>query len=452
MSLRPASLARRGGARARPARAFVAALMAAGLACSFGGGPKDVAVVPTARAERGTFRVAVEEVGVLRAQRGERIIASDWGLVGSAIDDGALVEKGDVVVQIDMTDAQSQLVQLSSELQASRSETEKQLERLSFQQQSQALDLKVSQANLDFAERKLASARKSLEDAERQLALGLVPASSRQQKLQALQSAELEAERARVARARKEEEIASERRGMEVERRQAESTFRELDRRRDELAKEIERGTLRAPARGRVFFTKRRFSGSPEERKLRAGDQVGPWMGPLAEIPDLASLEVRSQVDETLLGRVAEGAPVEVTVGAVDGLALSGRVARVDMLAVKRSRSEGGGFRDESAAADAVEQVVFPTTIALDGTDDRLQPGMTVSVRYVLDSVPDAVSVPQQAVFGTAARAFVFVKSGDDSERREVTLGPSSGGRVVVTSGLREGEEVFLGDPREGSA
>jgi HlyD family secretion protein len=443
------SVVRRGlvAAAILPVALVMAALVTA--ACSFGGArsSEDAPPVPTARAERGDFRVVVEEVGVLKAERGERLVAQTWGQIGTLVDDGTVVKPGDVVVQLDVTELQSQLGQLDADLSESRSNASKQIERLALQQKSEAFDLAVSKANADFAQRKLESAQKALADADRQLAKGLISQQSRDEKEEAVHVAELEAERATVEHARKTEESSASQRGIEVERQQAESQFRQFEERRKELTQEIDEGTLKSPGAGRVFYTKRRFRGGAEERKPRVGDEVAPWYGSIAEIPDLASIIVRSQIDESLVGRVPADTPVEIEVGAVEGLKLSGKVERIDVLAVPRSRSEGGGFRDDEATPDSVEQVVFPTTIRVDAADDRLQPGMTVTVRYILQTVPAAISVPESAVFGSGTEAFVFVKS-RKPERRPVTLGPSSSGRVVIASGLKDGDEVYLGDPR----
>lgn len=439
-------------------RALVAVLVLGAVlaqGCSFGGSRRassdDEPPVPTAAVERGTFRVVIDEVGVLRAQRGERLRAVTWGMIATLVDDGTLVQPGDVVVTLETDELESQLAQVASDLEEARSQADKQLERLAFQQKSEAFDLAVSQANRDFADRKLASAREALEDAERQLRLGLISQQARDQKEQSLRSAELEAERAHLSHERKLEEASASQKGIDVERRQAEATFRQIEQRRQELQEEIDKATMRSPGSGRVFYAKRRYRGGSEERKPRVGDEVAPWYGSIAEIPDLASIEVRSQVDETLLGRVPAGTPVEVEIGAVEGLTIAGRVERVDVLAVPRSRSEGGGFRGDQPSPEAVEQVVFPATISLSATDDRLQPGMTVSVRYVLETVPDAISVPEAAVFGSGGDAFVFVKEGRKPERRSVELGPASSGRVVIRGGLEAGEIVYLGDPRGAS-
>ncbi len=429
--------------------AVAVAVIASGLlGCTFGGASPDHEEPPVAVAERGAFQVVVEETGVLRATSGDRLVPKTWGMVAEVVDEGATVQPGDVVVRFDTSEIESYLQQVDAEMAETRAQANKHLEELAFQEKSQALDIKSSEAALEFARRKLASSRQALDDADRQLASGLISHAARDRAEVAWRAAAFDAERAQVQHERKLEDIATERRSVELERQRASQVFANLEARRRDVLARMEQASLKASIAGRVFFTKRRWRGSPEERKVRVGDDIGPWAGAVAEVPDLSRLEVRSQVDETLVGRVVNGTPVQVEVGAVEGLALSGRVTRVDPLAIVRSRSEGSGFAGSEVTPEAVEQVVFSLTVELDGTDDRLQPGMTVGVRYVLDELPDVVSVPEDAVFGKGAEAFVFVKSRRGHERRRVTVGPASAGRVVIEQGVAGGESVYLADPR----
>ncbi len=420
-------------------------------ACTFGGAPRSekVAEVPKGRVERGEFRVTVEEVGILRSVDAQVVKAQDWGQVAKLVDAGTHVEKGDPVIWLDTTEAEQYAVQLDAEIAEARSQAQKQLERAAFQERSQTLDLRVSQAQLDFARRKLETARKADADAARQLEHGLISQEARERAEHALENADFEAQKQDLQHQRKIEEIRSESQQLQVERRQAEQTTDEHERNRAEIQRRIDGSTLRAPAAGEVFFTKQRFRGAREERELRAGDEVGPWVGALAEIPDRTRMEVRSQVHEALAARVTAGVPVEITVKALDDLKLAGKVQGQDVLAIPRSRSEGAGFSGQTKKALVAEDVVFPLTISLDHVDERLQPGMTVGVSFVLDTLPDALSVPQQAVLSNGAHAIVLVAGTGGPVEREVRLGPESNGRVVVLEGLEAGEEIYLGDPRE---
>jgi multidrug resistance efflux pump len=431
--------------------ALLALLAGASCACTFGAAPRTekAAEVPRARVERGEFRVTVEEVGVLRSVDAQSVKAQDWGHVARLVDEGTHVVKGDPVIWLDTKEAEQWAVQLDAEIAEARSESQKQIERAAFQQRSQELDLRVSQAQLDFARRKLETAQKADDDASRQLEHGLISAEARERVGRELESADFEARKQDLEHQRKVEEIHSEAQQLQVERNQAEQTMHEHERRRADVQRQLDGATLRAPAAGEVFFTKQRFRGGKEERELRVGDDVGPWLGALAEIPDRTRMEVRSQVHEALAARVAEGTPVLITVKSLDGLQLAGKVQRQDVLAIPRSRSEGAGFSGQAKKALVAEEVVFPLTISLDHVDPRLQPGMTVGVSYVLDTLPDALSVPQQAVLSDGTRAMVLVAGAGGPVERKVRLGAESGGRVVVLEGLEAGEEIYLGDPRD---
>jgi multidrug resistance efflux pump len=420
-------------------------------ACRFGGaGEGNDEALPMATAERGEFRVSIEEVGVLRASVAQEVKAQRWGRVSKVLDDGAKVNAGDPVLWFDTKDLEQYVRVLDAELAESQGESEKHLERMAFQERSASFDIAVSEANLDFEKKKLLLARKSDADARRRRELGLISQAAADAEAERLRGSELSAEKARLAHARKLEEIESRRRGIEVERQKAAQQSQQVAERREWVQKELDASILVSPTAGEVFLPKQRFRGQGPERGAGAGDQVGPWMGTLVQIPDRSKLEVRSQADEALIGSVIDGLPVEIRATAIEGLRLRGKVRSSAILAVPRSRSEGAGFSDDKKVT--VEKIVFPIIIDVEGSDPRLQPGMTVSVSYLLSVLPDAVSVPDDTVFGSAEAPIVFVFAGDagdqDFEVRPVRLGPASGGRVVVTEGLAAGEKISRGDPR----
>ena len=427
---------------------LVVAVLAGSCGCRFAGRSSEPSrEVPTAHAERAAFRVTIEEVGVIRSQSAEQIKAPFMGTVQKVLQDGAPVAAGDAVLWMDTKDLLKRAGELDADLHEAQSERDKQLERMAFQAKSTKLDVQVSEANVRFADQKLETARRAEADAARQLALGLISTQSHDDKAQALRSAVLADEKAHLAHQRKLEEIASADRGVAVQRQQAERQFDQTRASRDDVARQIEEAMVKSPVAGSLFLPRQRFRGNGEERSVRVGDFVGPWTGSLAQIPDRSRLEVRSQVAEAAMSRVAVGTPVEIRATAVQGLVVAGHVQRLDVLAVPRSKSEGAGFSAKSDRAD--EQVVFPVVVELAAMDPRLQPGMTVAVSYVLSTVPDAVSVPEAAVLGGSSKPIVLVKTPRGPAEREVALGASSNGRVVVTKGLAGGEEVYLGDPRE---
>jgi multidrug efflux system membrane fusion protein len=77
--------------------------------------------------------------------------------------------------------------------------------------------------------------------------------------------------------------------------------------------------------------------------------------------------------------------------------------------------------------------------------DDRLWPGDFVNARVLLEVRRDVVTVPSAAIQRGPDGIFTWVVTPTESaEVRSITSGPTTGGRVIVTSGLAEGERVVV--------
>jgi len=77
----------------------------------------------------------------------------------------------------------------------------------------------------------------------------------------------------------------------------------------------------------------------------------------------------------------------------------------------------------------------------------RLQPGMYAEVHLSSNAVPDALTIPIQAVRRTDNSTTVLaVDSENKVEVREVKLGVENPNEVQVLSGLNEGDRVIVGN------
>lgn len=112
------------------------------------------------------------------------------------------------------------------------------------------------------------------------------------------------------------------------------------------------------------------------------------------------------------------------------------------------ARIEGDDTPEEGLVTFIDNQVDNTTgTITLKGTfanaDRRLWPGQFVNVVLILKEQPNSLLIPSHAVQTGQDGQFVFVmKPNKTVEQRKVKLGPPSKGSVVITEGLREGEQV----------
>jgi hypothetical protein len=78
-----------------------------------------------------------------------------------------------------------------------------------------------------------------------------------------------------------------------------------------------------------------------------------------------------------------------------------------------------------------------------------LRPGLLADVEIIVDKIPDAISIPNQALFEKDGRQFVFVQNLKDNhfEERTIKLAKRSESVMVMAEGLKPGEIVALGDP-----
>jgi HlyD family secretion protein len=78
-----------------------------------------------------------------------------------------------------------------------------------------------------------------------------------------------------------------------------------------------------------------------------------------------------------------------------------------------------------------------------------LRPGLLADVEIIVDKIPDAIHIPNQALFEKDGRQFVYVQNLKDNrfEERTIKLAKRSESVMVIAEGLKPGEIVALGDP-----
>jgi len=79
--------------------------------------------------------------------------------------------------------------------------------------------------------------------------------------------------------------------------------------------------------------------------------------------------------------------------------------------------------------------------------DVLLRPGLLVEAEIIVESIPNAIYVPQQGVFERGDRPVVYVRNGARHEPRVVRLGKRTESQVAVVEGLKEGEWILMADP-----
>jgi RND family efflux transporter MFP subunit len=190
--------------------------------------------------------------------------------------------------------------------------------------------------------------------------------------------------------------------------------------------------TLTAPAAGMVSLVSVWHSG--DSTPFKPGENVWPG-APIAELPDASSLRIAGRVDETERGRLALEQPVTVQLDAIPDRQFTGSVEEIGTIA---SLDFSGNWPFP---------LNFNLRIALDQQDPRLKPGMTAQVTVVVDRIPNAITIPSQAMFQKSGQTVAYVWNGSEFREQVISIGRTSRDRILVAKGLNPGDRVALNDP-----
>lgn len=381
------------------------------LLAACGGVPDDA--LPTAAAERGAFAMTLSVPGELEAVKSEFVSAPNVKgtlKITYVAEEGAHVKAGDVLVEFDRSDLEKELESALSRLQIARTKQ--------AQKQAQlAVRLASAQSEVTKAELELQRAKMRLTDSE------TVPRVERE-------SARIDVEEYTLAVDRSKSSLESVRLEGEAELELLRLEAEEAATKVRQFEEQLGRLKIEAPADGLVILTEAWRQG--KRGKVTVGDAVWPG-NPLMELPDLAKMHVEAWVHEVDASLVKVGQKVSVIVDAIPEPAWPGVVERVADLAVQRK---------EESTVKHVKVIV-----GLDRTDAALKPGMTVRAEVLVDEVPDALTVPREAVFYEGPLAYVWRDGLAGWDRAAVKLGATNDSHVVVVEGLETGDRVALADP-----
>ncbi len=160
-----------------------------------------------------------------------------------------------------------------------------------------------------------------------------------------------------------------------------------------------------------------------------AGFNSGTEVMSIANLNDMIITAHINQADVT---RMKTGQPVEVQVESVPGLKMKGEVERIAPQAVIKNGIKG-----------------FSARITIKNLDERIRPGMTSILSIPVASVENALSVPLSAVFTEKGERYVYVKDGEQFERRPVQIGISDYAYAEVQRGVNDGDVVALETPAD---
>jgi len=152
-------------------------------------------------------------------------------------------------------------------------------------------------------------------------------------------------------------------------------------------------------------------------------------------IANLNDLIVNAHINQADVTRLHVDQQVEVSVEAVSGLKVVGRVERIAPQSTLKNNIRG-----------------FAARILLKDVDSQIRPGMSANISIPVASADNVVAAPLAAVFtetNPATREIerhIWVRKDETWERRPIKIGVSDYFFAEVTSGLQAGEVVSLED------
>lgn len=195
---------------------------------------------------------------------------------------------------------------------------------------------------------------------------------------------------------------------------QAEADSREAKARRDQVAYELDRTTLRAPLTG--FLVKKHV-------------EVGTWVNPgdpIAELVDLDPVYASGPVGERKVDLLRNGQPATVAVDALPGQSFRGTVSHIIPQADPQSRT-------------------FPVKVSIPNSDGRLKSGMLARVTIKVGEGRRGFLVPKDAVVRRGSDDVIFIVEDGLAREYRVKTGRAVKGFMEVFHGtLKPGQEVVI--------
>jgi len=379
--------------------------------------------VPTARLAKGPLRLTVHATGDLRAGRTMSLVAPPVGgmlRLVRMVPTGVPVRAGDVIIEFDPADQQFTLEQSRSEV----AEAEQEIAKMKADTAAQGAQDEVGLLTARFAVRRAeldASANELIAAIEAEKNVLTLDEARRalEQLTQDVQSraATNSASLAVLLEKRNKATLAMQRAQQVI----------------DSLV-------IKAPLDGVVSVKDNRDAmggmmiwgmSMPEYRE---GDTVWPGR-PVADVIEAGRMELRAKIDENDRANLTEGQDAAVEIDSIPGQTFPAKVGALSGLASRAGFFESSGVTRQ-----------FDVTFQFVKADERMKAGASANVTIDGKVVADALTVARQAVFQKNGKTYVFVKTGDRFQSREIKIVNRTESRAAI-EGLAEGTEVALVDP-----
>ncbi len=167
----------------------------------------------------------------------------------------------------------------------------------------------------------------------------------------------------------------------------------------------------------------------------------------IATVANMGDLIFRGNIDETEVGSLVAGMPMQITIGAMQDLTFD---ATLEYISPKAVESNGANQFELKAAVlqrQINKQAKAPQRVGEKGISAaQIRSGYSANANIVLAEVKQALTIPESAIEFSDGNTFVYVIKGEgdkkEYERRSVKTGLSDGIRIEILSGITKKDHI----------
>lgn len=149
----------------------------------------------------------------------------------------------------------------------------------------------------------------------------------------------------------------------------------------------------------------------------------------IASVANMHDLLFKGKIDETEVGKIHEGMPVTLTIGALQDQKFQAVLEYISPKAVETNGTNQ--FEIEAALRDS------------SGT--RIRSGYSANAEIILDQALQVIAIPEGCIEFNGDSTFVYIlkqEAPQQFERRQVITGVSDGIKIEVKSGLNKNDRI----------
>jgi HlyD family secretion protein len=324
--------------------------------------------------------------------------------ITSMVEEGSHVQAGDPILDFDRTEVMDRIRNEAASLAKVKEERGKTQAALEVQRKDLELELEEAKVQDEKAANRLVEAREFESDLR-------------------VKTAEYEALYASNRVKMLEKKLASVKTHGQLQLKILDDRIRFYQTRLQLVEEARDSFTVKAPISGVVIY-----KANWNNEKKQVGSDVH-YDEIVMTLPDLTTLEIEGQVAEVDAGKIRLGQRVSVALDAIPDRTFHGSVSSIRNVF-------------NQASPDRPVKVLQLKVDLKERDLSRMRPGMVARLDIVIDRFSDVLAVPLSVVELEDGKSFVWVKAGDEAERRPVELGKNNGLVAVVTAGLSEGDQV----------